>query len=685
MSGIPLSDELLVGLARTELAERDRARLRGLIAAGPDWERLFRAASGNRVAPLVFCALDGLAALGSVPERIRLGLEKIYEQTVINTRVYLDEAAGLAADLAGAGIDCVLLRGLAVGITVYPKPYLRPFSDLDLLVPAGAVSAALARLRARGYESLPDSCPDRYFLRHHLHVPLRHGMRETAVELHWALDHRYTLHTIAYSGVFRRATQASFSGLTVPVLGSDDRILALSLHLAKHCPFLAALREAPDAVSSVLGARLLVWLADIHEWVRNNGAEADWPALFSTALRWGIVDALADALAVMSRLYGSELPAACQAQVSAHARKGPGPLARWTCRLQANAQTGVGRRGALARWLLGLQHAAVFRPVRCLELVRYLVPPVSYLRRRYGSRNLLVSVAVLPIHTVRGMLRFGWNVMDYLWCRLVGGGRRSASRCPRSPWLGAVLACVVPGLGRLYAGYPVRALLVALAYCACAGALLLSRLSLFATAAGFVTLRVLVCVGAVRLARRGRGVRLYQRWYALLALGVGATLVLQALQRLAVQPVVVVGDSMLPTLEHGDMVLTDGVCYRFRTANPGEIVVLANPLHAGRLLVKRAVAVGGQRVEVKGHHVTVDGVVIRAGGEGNGPRGRTVDVPPGHVYVLSDNMKRMPDSRYFGPVPESSVRQRVVRVYWSWDAKRGRARWQRVGRVVDSE
>ena len=35
-------------------------------------------------------------------------------------------------------------------------------------------------------------------------------------------------------------------------------------------------------------------------------------------------------------------------------------------------------------------------------------------------------------------------------------------------------------------------------------------------------------------------------------------------------------------------------------------------------------------------------------------------VPPGHVFLLGDNLARANDSRDFGPVPIESVRRRVV-------------------------
>ncbi|MGC4053771.1 MAG: signal peptidase I [Paludibaculum sp.] len=56
--------------------------------------------------------------------------------------------------------------------------------------------------------------------------------------------------------------------------------------------------------------------------------------------------------------------------------------------------------------------------------------------------------------------------------------------------------------------------------------------------------------------------------------------------------------------------------------------------------------------------------------------GRDVVVPPGHYFVLGDNRDNSLDSRYFGFVPEESVRGMPLFVYWSRDPQGG-TRWDR--------
>ncbi|HEX5045359.1 MAG TPA: S26 family signal peptidase [Candidatus Polarisedimenticolaceae bacterium] len=136
-------------------------------------------------------------------------------------------------------------------------------------------------------------------------------------------------------------------------------------------------------------------------------------------------------------------------------------------------------------------------------------------------------------------------------------------------------------------------------------------------------------------------------------LAVGAVLAGTALAVLVVTrwvaiPWMVVGPSMAPTLEHGDLVLVDRWSYGRREPRPGEIALLAGP--RGVPLVKR---------------------VLR----GPLPRGERIGdlVDPTRpreplFWVEGDNRALSADSRQFGPVPRGRFRGRVFFRYWPLSA-----------------
>jgi signal peptidase I len=140
---------------------------------------------------------------------------------------------------------------------------------------------------------------------------------------------------------------------------------------------------------------------------------------------------------------------------------------------------------------------------------------------------------------------------------------------------------------------------------------------------------------------------------ALVALGVLA-------RRLArLEPVLVQGDSMRPTLRPGQRVAVGPLD---RPPRRGDLVVLQGP---GLEVVKRVVGLPGERVRLVAGRLQVDGVAVAepylAGGAGG-----DLDLRLGgdQYLVLGDNRAASTDGRDFGPVPAQALTARVRFAYW---------------------
>lgn len=118
------------------------------------------------------------------------------------------------------------------------------------------------------------------------------------------------------------------------------------------------------------------------------------------------------------------------------------------------------------------------------------------------------------------------------------------------------------------------------------------------------------------------------------------------------------GRSMEPTLAAGDRLLVRPV--RPFALAKGDVVILPDPRAPGRATVKRVVGLPGERVELRGGRLHVDGVaqiepyVAARWGED------LCVVPAGHLYLLGDNRRGSTDSRTYGPVPVVRVDAVVV-------------------------
>ena len=145
--------------------------------------------------------------------------------------------------------------------------------------------------------------------------------------------------------------------------------------------------------------------------------------------------------------------------------------------------------------------------------------------------------------------------------------------------------------------------------------------------------------------------------------------------------VVVVGQSMEPTLSNGELLIIQSVGYE---PQQGDIVVLnkyTSSVLDGDAIVKRCIATEGQTVEIDyvTGTVTVDGVVLdepyikeamRDPGLVNSNMTITsVTVPEGSIFVLGDNRNNSTDSRHVqvGTIDERYVLGKAVLVLFPLD------------------
>ena len=149
------------------------------------------------------------------------------------------------------------------------------------------------------------------------------------------------------------------------------------------------------------------------------------------------------------------------------------------------------------------------------------------------------------------------------------------------------------------------------------------------------------------------------------------SLILGALLAMAlqvvIQPTIVYGQSMEPSLHDYERVILDKVSYRIGTPARGDIVVF--PVKGEPLpLIKRVIGLPGETVEVRDGRVLVNGVALEESYVSGPTVGNMapVRVPADTVFVMGDN--RAPggslDSRRLGPIPLNKLVGRARLAYW---------------------
>ena len=168
-------------------------------------------------------------------------------------------------------------------------------------------------------------------------------------------------------------------------------------------------------------------------------------------------------------------------------------------------------------------------------------------------------------------------------------------------------------------------------------------------------------------------------WISVFIMVALVALITLGLRTFVFVPYEIPSGSMEETIMTGDMIFSEKVSYYLRAPQRGDIVTFDDPEVAGRTLIKRVIATGGQTVDLVDGKVVVDGVVLDepyTNGKESNPLAHTASdvslsypftVPEGHLWVMGDNRTASQDSRFFGAIPASAVSGRAAMVYWPFN------------------
>jgi len=179
-----------------------------------------------------------------------------------------------------------------------------------------------------------------------------------------------------------------------------------------------------------------------------------------------------------------------------------------------------------------------------------------------------------------------------------------------------------------------------------------------------------------------------------------------------VQAFKIPSSSMEPTLLVGDHILVSKFIYgiripyigkkflTFRKPKRGDIIVFVFPKDPKKDFIKRVIATEGEKVQIKGRKILINGRAIadpwgdyreRDGpfipshfrpGDNYGPK----VVPPNSLFVLGDNRDNSQDSRYWDFLDLSAVKGKAFIIYFSYHKRAtsvlDKVRWNRFGKLL---
>lgn len=261
------------------------------------WDQALTAAAAHQLTPLLYTVLRGRPDCAPGPRLV--AMKDAFQRSATRSLRMELELRGVLAALAapGAACPCMLLKGAALGRTVYASPAERPTGDLDLLVPRSTLATAGQALVGQGYRLLGPPATGRlgralYRYRAELAaVGTTDQNRSLLIELHWTLTEMpYYVDRIDVDEIWRGAQDLpALPGAQIP----DPAVLML--HACAHL----ALHHSQNL--------RLIWLVDLDRLARWK--TLDWERVIRLAEAWGLGLAVEAGLGAARRWLNTPIPA----------------------------------------------------------------------------------------------------------------------------------------------------------------------------------------------------------------------------------------------------------------------------------------------------------------------------------------------------------------------------------------
>lgn len=254
-----------------------------------DWSLFVRLVRFHRVQGLVW---NSLASVVDIPRPAQALATDATAIAASNLHAAL-ECGRLADTFGGAGIDLLFIKGLTLGALAYRNGMAKTGIDIDIVIAADQLNAAICELTRVGYELIVPSGPLERLSKWHRRRKeslWRHQTNGLQLDVHTRLaDHPRLIATVGASSARQRVKVAK--GVELETLAADELFAYLAVHGASSAWF------------------RLKWISDFAALLAQYES-ADVIRLYRRSQELGAGRAAGQALLLADRLFGTLQPLA---------------------------------------------------------------------------------------------------------------------------------------------------------------------------------------------------------------------------------------------------------------------------------------------------------------------------------------------------------------------------------------
>ena len=143
---------LLLRLCRLSFSPDQKKEIASLIRQVQNWSVFIKLVTHHGISALVFNNLKELELLKELPEDVTRYMQGAYLKSLSRNTILYEKYLELKEILEEAGIEAVLLKGMALELTVYGNMGLRQMNDIDLYIDRKDCLRAWELLIEKGYK-----------------------------------------------------------------------------------------------------------------------------------------------------------------------------------------------------------------------------------------------------------------------------------------------------------------------------------------------------------------------------------------------------------------------------------------------------------------------------------------------------------------------------------------------------